>query len=293
MDGLLTVDLAFDFAGISTRAAFEARLLNLRERGRMADTLPGRLLEKLPDLLASPSPTYDYAEIAFFLGAHAADNILNASVDWPHKIMDTILKHRIQFIGVAREHCQFGIRQFMFGRGLDVIPNCTGVTPAGYGDATVPPFCAESNASAVRQALRSSGVLFQRTLALINNDDTPDRRVSQHELRHWIDGAKLPAPQRVPVEVCWRNGRLDIGPSGDDKLRLVQMGWDMPVYTVPKTAIVTVAKETRLAAGPAWPSAAGERVTRSPRTATHSTTSGTAKSCPSRRRTHASGCACS
>lgn len=254
MDAILPVDLAFDFAGVTSPAALEARLLNLRARGRTADTLPGRIVEKLPDLLAAPAPTYDYAETAFFLAAEAAENILHASVDWPHKIMETILKHRIQFIGVAREHYLFALREYMFKSDLDTLPNCTGISPAGYGDNTIPRYCVESNVANARRVLRDAGVRFQRTLALIKPDDTPDRRVTQHELRFWIAGADLPAAQRIPVEICWRNGHLDIGPAGDDKLRLVQMAWDMPVYTVPKSAIIPIGQESGAApAGPAWP----------------------------------------
>ena len=138
MDGLLSVDLAFDFAGIESPASFEARLLNLRARGLTSSALPGRLIEKLPDLLAAPSPTYDYAEIAFFLAADAAENLLRASVDWPHKIIQTVLTHHIQFIGVAREHYLYAIREHMYAERLDSLPNCTGISPAGYGVLSEP-----------------------------------------------------------------------------------------------------------------------------------------------------------
>lgn len=252
MDGVLAADLTFDFTGIDSPAALEARLLNLRARGHTAETLPGRLVEKLPDLLAAPAPTYDYAETAFFLAADAAENILNAAIDWPEKIIATILHHRIQFIGMAREHHLYTIREHMYAERLDTLPNCTGISPAGFGLRTDPPYTVERNVATMRTILRRGGLCLQRTLALIRPDDTPDRRLSQHELRYWIGGADLPATQRIPVEICRRNGRLDIGPAGDDKLRLVQMGWTMPVYSVPKGTISTASPAAAHIQRPTW-----------------------------------------
>jgi hypothetical protein len=225
--------LGFPFPENGSSLDIRRRLGRWATLAPTAAKFPWHLAKHLYRVLCFVEPSFPFAECALFCCREAARRALRPlNPGYKRLLIAAIVKHRIEFAAIYYEHLRYRVKAYLEKRGVDVWPECEGLSPLGYGSSQVHREEIATNRRDLLSVIEGTSRWYERTLGFIGSDRDREERASGHKLHHWFEGAAMPAPVEVPVTVEEDGGKFLIAPEKDDAFPLIQAGWDLPEYAV-------------------------------------------------------------